>query len=137
VPEATLKALWQHEIRWMRTIRTTAPVALAASTLQYPLFWTMLAVLFSGAAPWSLALFGLGWAVRLVSVMGMNAALRRKLGRRAPAASPLLLPVRDLLSVIEIGASYWVEDVVWRGHRLGAYGIAARPLATRVGGAGG
>jgi hypothetical protein len=36
-----------------------------------------------------------------------------------------LLPLRDLLSVVEIGASYWINEVVWRGHMLAAKGTAA------------
>jgi ceramide glucosyltransferase len=36
VPEATLPALWWHELRWARTIRALAPLPFAASVLQYP-----------------------------------------------------------------------------------------------------
>jgi ceramide glucosyltransferase len=133
VPESSCRALWEHEVRWMRTIRLSAPVALAASTLQYPIFWAMLAVAVSGAAPWAFVLLGCGWAVRALSVMGMNAALGGKLARGSPATPAWLLPARDILSVAEIAASYWVDDVIWRGHKMSATDISADPIAARMG----
>lgn len=133
VPEPSLRALWHHEMRWTRTIRASAPLALAASTLQYPLFWAAMACALSGGAFWSIALYGGSWAVRVASVMGIDSALCRKAGRLAPSAAAWLLPVRDILSVVEIGASYWIEDVTWRGHKMKANGIAANPVVPQMG----
>ena len=77
VPETTLGALWRHELRWARTIRALVPVQFAASVLQYPLVWAVLAVLLAGGAPWSL-----GWfAARL----GRSRAGR---SRHRPGAGP-------------------------------------------------
>jgi ceramide glucosyltransferase len=131
VPEPSFGPLWRHEIRWTRTIRELAPLALCASTLQYPLFWSALAVALSGAALWSDALFLASWLARAACAMGIDGALRGRLARR-PAATPLrLLPVRDLLSVVEIVASFWVDQVTWRGHRMNA-SAAAAPAAGRA-----
>ena len=44
VPETRLRDLLRHELRWARTIRALEPAAFAASVLQYPLFWAMLAI---------------------------------------------------------------------------------------------
>jgi ceramide glucosyltransferase len=120
VPESSFRAMWHHEVRWTRTIRASAPLALAASTLQYPVFWALLSCALSGGALWSLALCGASWAVRLASTIGIDAALRRAAGRSTAATLRWLLPARDILSVVEIAASYRVEDVVWRGHRIDA-----------------
>jgi len=87
----------------------------------------------SGGAFWSIALYGGSWAVRVASVMGIDSALCRKAGRLAPSAAAWLLPVRDILSVVEIGASYWIEDVTWRGHKMKANGIAANPVVPQMG----
>jgi ceramide glucosyltransferase len=123
VPEPSLLALWHHEVRWTRTIRASAPLALAASTLQYPLFWALMVCALSGGAFWSLAFFVASWALRSASVMGVDAVLQRQIGSRAPATPIWLLPVRDVLSVVEIAASYLVEDVIWRGHKIDANGL--------------
>ena len=135
VPEPNFLALWHHEIRWTRTIRASAPLALAASTLQYPLFWALATCVLSGGALWSLAFFGASWALRAASVMGIDAVLQRQLGRLAPSTPIWLLPARDILSVVEIAASYLVEDVIWRGHRIDANGIELERVVVPVGNA--
>ena len=114
VPEPTFRALHQHELRWARTIRGVEPVLFALSTLQYPVFWAALAVVSSGAAAWSLAVFAGAWAVRAVA----GVVVDRALGLRSTvqAVPVLLLPVRDLISGWLVVASYLGDRVVWRGH---------------------
>ena len=126
VPEASFGALWQHEIRWARTIRGLVPLAHAASTFQHPLFWAMMAFVFSGGARWSVALFAFAWVVRATSAHGIDRTLVPRLGRQAFAAPYWLLPLRDALSVVETIASYWGNEVVWRGHKLTAAVGAAK-----------
>lgn len=128
VPEPNLRALWEHEIRWTSTIRALAPVSLCGSTLQYPLFWSLLAILFSGGAPWSLILFIAGWMVRRVATGMIDGALRPMVGRPALPTPFWMLPLRDLLSIAEIATSFGVDEVVWRGHKLGT-NSDARPIA--------
>jgi ceramide glucosyltransferase len=118
VPEASFGALWQHEIRWARTIRGLVPLGHAVSTFQHPLFSAMMAFVFSGGARWSVALFAFAWVVRATSAHGIDRTLVPRLGRQAFAAPYWLLPLRDALSVVETIASYWGNEVVWRGHKL-------------------
>jgi ceramide glucosyltransferase len=120
VPEATLRALWRHELRWARTIRALEPAQFAASVLQYPLAWAALAVLLA-AAPWSLAWFALAWGVRTIAARAVDRALG------LANSSPLwLLPVRELMSVAVMVASYAGRRVDWRGHTLEAEGFNPR-----------
>jgi ceramide glucosyltransferase len=127
VPEASFRSLWQHEIRWARTIRGLAPIAHAASAAQYPLFWATMAFLLSAGARWSVALFAFAWVVRATSARGIDRTLLPRLGGHAFAAPYWLLPLRDALSVIETIASYWSDEVIWRGHKLTA-AVGARKL---------
>jgi ceramide glucosyltransferase len=120
VAETSAPQLWRHELRWTRTIRASAPLALAGWTLQYPLFWASLAFALSGGARPALLLLVGCWAARALTAGGIDAALTRKTGRRVGASDAWMLPVRDILSVVEIGVSYFVEDVVWRGRRIRA-----------------
>jgi ceramide glucosyltransferase len=122
VPENTLQRLWQHETRWTRTIRGLAPYALAASTLQYPLFWALLAVLCSGATGWSAVLFLLCWLARALAAGGIEALLRPRLRGLLHPAPLWTYPLRDVLSVTEIVATYGIDNVVWRGHKIYANG---------------
>jgi ceramide glucosyltransferase len=117
VPEGSFSELWHHEIRWMRTNRELVPVLLCASAMQYPLFWSTVAMALA-PAPWSATLFLVSWAVRAACARGIDQALRHRAGRPAFATPLWLLPLRDILSVIEIAASFWVREVTWRGHRM-------------------
>lgn len=122
VPEDSMQDLWRHETRWTRTIRGLAPYALAASTLQYPLFWGLLAILCSGAAGWSLFLFLLCWLARALTSGGVEALLRPRMRGLLHPAPLWLYPLRDVLSVTEIVATYGIDNVVWRGHKIYANG---------------
>ena len=121
VPETTLRALWRHELRWARTIRALVPVQFAASVLQYPLVWAALAVLLAGGAPWSLGWFALAWGLRALAARGIDRALA--LANRTPL---WLLPLRELMSVAVMAASYAGRQVDWRGHTMQAEGFDPR-----------
>ena len=118
VAEAKLRALWRHELRWARTIRALVPAQFAASVLQYPLVWAVLAVLLSGFVPWSLAWLAAAWALRALAVRAVDRALG--LVFRTPL---WLLPMRELMSVAVLVASYASRQVDWRGHTLKAEGF--------------
>jgi ceramide glucosyltransferase len=120
VQERTLHALWQHELRWARTIRALAPAGFAASALQFPLFWSLLAIVLSAGAPWAITCFLAAWGVRAAVAWGIDHSLRARRARPAPPAALWLLPLRDLLSMAILAASFWDDEVVWRGHVMHA-----------------
>ena len=120
VQEHSLRAVWLHELRWARTIRTVAPVAHGLSVVQYPLVWALLAAILSGGAGIPLAVLALVWAFRAAVPDIIDATLRHRRARRAIRTRAVLVPVRDLLSVAEIAASFLGDAVVWRGHELRA-----------------
>jgi ceramide glucosyltransferase len=121
VGETTLPSLWRHELRWARTIRALEPAPFAASALQYPLAWALLGVLLAGFAPWSLAWFAAAWIARAASTRATDRALA--LANRAPL---WLLPVRELMSMAVMAASYASRRVDWRGHEMEAEGFNPR-----------
>ena len=117
VPEASVQRLWQHELRWARTIGALEPLGFAASALQYPTFWAGLACLLSQGASWTIALLATAWLVRAAGAMWVD----HELGfDRAVAVRPWLLPVRDMLSVVEVAASFLGAQVIWRGNVMRA-----------------
>jgi ceramide glucosyltransferase len=120
VPERTIAALWRHELRWARTIRTLEPAAFAASILQYPLFLAVLTMLAAGGAIWTWALALGVWSIRALAVTGIDHALDGMLGGLAFRCPVWLLPLRDLLSAAEWFASHAGRRVDWRGQALRA-----------------
>ena len=115
VPETQMPALFQHELRWARTIQSLVPAEFAMSAVQHPLFWSALAVGTSGGAAWAWLVFTAAWLLRGVAAWGID----RRLGL-APGLPIWCLPFRDLLSVTVILASYRTDRVAWRGQILRA-----------------
>jgi ceramide glucosyltransferase len=120
VQEQRLADIWQHELRWARTIRALAPVGFAASVLQFPLFWALLSLIVSGAASWSVTCFLAAWGVRAAVVCGIDHSLRTMRARTAPLPALWLLPLRDMMSVAVLLGGFWNDKVVWRGQVLRA-----------------
>ena len=121
VPEATFSALWRHELRWARTIRALVPAAFAASVLQYPLAWAALAVMLARGAVWAVVWFAIAWLIRALVARGIDRSLA--LANRTPV---WLLPLRELMSVAVMIASYAGREVDWRGHTMQAEGYHPR-----------
>lgn len=136
VSETRLSALFQHELRWARTIRALEPAGFAASVVQYPLAWSLLTILLAGGALWSIGLFLIAWVLRAVAALQVDSALLPLWRSSNPRYShehgsddnaalafscPVwLLPVRDAFSVAVMLVSYGGRQVVWRGHGLHA-----------------
>lgn len=120
VPETDLPSLLRHELRWARTILSFVPVEFAASALQYPIAWTLLAFALSGGAPWAIAAVALTWLGRAAIARGLDARLGLAQCGLASPAPIWLLPLRDLLSIAVLVASYAGDRVEWRGNTLHA-----------------
>jgi ceramide glucosyltransferase len=120
VSERSLAALWRHELRWARTIRTLEPVAFAASLLQYPLFLATLTMLTAGFAMWACVLALAVWGIRALAATAIDRVLRQMPGRLAFGVPLWLLPIRDVLSAAEWMVSHAGRRVDWRGQTLEA-----------------
>ena len=123
VPETTLPALWRHELRWARTIAALEPAAFAASALQFPLAWATLAALCAPGEAWTAELAAGAWATRALLAAAVARLLARHAGQAraaAPWLAAALLPVRDVMSALQVAASYVGNTVTWRGHVMRA-----------------
>jgi len=127
VGETTIAELFRHELRWARTIRALAPLPFAASILQYPVFWALLAVLLTPLVAWTWIAVCIAWAIRAAAARGIDRALGRVVGMALPSPVLWLLPLRELMSVVVMIASYGGTWVEWRGVTLEADGPAQVP----------
>ena len=112
VSEAGLGPLFRHELRWARTIRAMAPIGFLLSALQFPVFWAGLAVAFTAGQDWAWALLAASCLVRAFTGRGIEHALG------AAPTSFILAPARDLLSIAVMAASFFDDEVAWRGQVL-------------------
>ncbi len=108
ISEPSLKALFQHELRWARTIRLLSPMGYAGSIVTQPVALGLIAVLLDGRPVPATALLGLALAIRAVTVRLNDRALRLR-----PTAL-WLVPFRDLLSFGVFVASFFARTVAWR-----------------------
>jgi ceramide glucosyltransferase len=112
--ETSARELWQHEMRWARTVRTIDPVGYAGLILTHAFPLALIAAL----AGISAQPFGPEIAVGLsVASFGCRLALLRQVERAfsLPPQSCWLLPLRDLLSFAVFLASAAGRKVKWKG----------------------
>ncbi len=112
VSEPGLLALFRHELRWARTIRAMAPVGFVLSSLQYPVFWALLATVLSDGRVWTLGLL----LAACVGRMASGRIIEKSLGAMPTALA--LAPFRDLLSIAVMAAAFCDDEVAWRGQVL-------------------
>lgn len=109
--EASLRALWQHELRWAATVRGVTPAAAYVGsliTLPFPL--ALIGAAAHPAAGAALAL--VAFVTRLVAAGTVDGVAG------VATAAKWLLPARDFLSLAIFVASYGARSVDWRGTRL-------------------
>ena len=108
VLEADLGALFLHELRWQRTVRLISPIGLAASVVTNPVALALLALPLSG--------FDDGAWLALAAALAARGALIYTCSRIF-GVIPLraaLVPIRDVLSLIVLVASFCGQRVTWR-----------------------
>jgi len=114
IVERDLKALFHHELRWARTIRTVQPLGYAFSFIMYAVPVAGVTGILDEITTDS-DIFEIGFvSVALFLRIALHYITRRALGDSSPPA-PWLVPVRDLLSFVIWVAGFFGNDVVWRG----------------------
>jgi ceramide glucosyltransferase len=111
VSDANLAALWDHELRWHRTIRGVQPAGYAGMFLTYPVPLALLAFLLAPQVETA--------AIVLVAAVA-RIALQRVSARalRVTAASAWLVLPRDLFGIASWACGLAGRAVRWRGAQL-------------------
>lgn len=112
VTEASFTELWAHELRWLRTIRSVAPLGYAFSFFSIPL-----PVVALGAA---LADRPAAWGLLLVTVAArLVLHYRPRTAAQARSWSAVFwVPARDLLTLAAWCAGLFGRQVRWRRQRF-------------------
>ncbi len=111
--EPSLSALFLHELRWARTIRTVRPLGYAGTIVTMPAPWAVAVLLASGFSPAGWLALAVAFALRL----SMQVAVRRKF-RLEGVPAFWWIPVRDLLSFFVWCASHLGQGVLWKRNRF-------------------
>lgn len=115
LPEYSFAAMFQHQLRWSRTVRDLRKIGYIGVLMTFGLPWAIAAVLFAGGAAWSLILLAALAATRFVSgFLLCGPILDDQLTKR----DLWLIPVRDLIGVAIWFASFGGDTIVWRDERF-------------------
>ncbi len=112
LPAYSFRDMYEHQLRWGRTMRDLRKTAYWGIVFTYGLPWAFLALLCATFAPWSLVLLAVVAVARFVSTYAFckwvvqDAHSRRNLW---------LVPLRDVIGVIVFLASFAGNTVTWRG----------------------
>jgi ceramide glucosyltransferase len=115
VPAYSWQGFFDHQLRWLRTVRCSRPAGYAGLIFTHGLAWALLNVLASGLSPLSLWLLGLSFFLRLAQAMTAGAAV---LGDHDVLPNLWLLPVRDVTAMFLWGTGFSGDTIVWRGERF-------------------
>src|SRR6478735_2240319 len=108
--DTDLSGLWQHELRWNRTIRNVDAAGYAGSIVTHAFPLALLGALLPGAGSGALWVAALALAGRVL----LCRQLERAFGL---APHPYgLLPIRDILSFLNFAWAFVSGAVTWKGH---------------------
>lgn len=111
VSEQGIKALFNHELRWARTVGSVQPLGYAFSIVTHALPVSILYMVVAAASWPSVAAVGAALSLRVL----MQYVSRRSLHIQ-DSPRPWLVPLRDLLSFAVWTASFFGNSVSWRTH---------------------
>ncbi len=115
VPAYGWRGFFEHQLRWLRTVRCSRPWGYAGLIFTHGLGWAIVNVAASGLSPLSLWLLGLSFFLRLAQAMTVGAGV---LGDHEVLASLWLLPLRDVIAMGLWVAGFAADTIVWRGERF-------------------
>jgi ceramide glucosyltransferase len=115
VPAYGWRGFFDHQLRWLRTVRDARPGGYAGLIFTHGLGWALLNVIASGISPLSLWLLALSFFLRLALAMTVGAEV---LSDRQVLPYLWLLPARDLVAMGLWVAGFAGNTIVWRGERF-------------------
>jgi ceramide glucosyltransferase len=111
--EESWQSVYQHELRWARTIRSVQPVGYALSAITEILPLSILA----GAALWFAGQPLLSAAAPIILALALRTILHGAVCAslvNGKSCAPWLIPVRDTLSLMVRVSGYFGSRVMWR-----------------------
>ena len=114
VSDSTLKILWEHELRWHRTIRGLQPLGYAGMFLTFPIPLALLSLLVSSRASRRRKLGML--AIAVLGRVALQRVAASALG--VPAAALWLILPRDIFGISVWARGLTGHAVTWRGAHL-------------------
>ncbi len=109
----SFREVWAHQLRWARTIRCCRPAQYFFSILSNATLWPLLWLAIEPSKKVLLVCL-ICWVVRMGTALAHQKSLTRS---RAPFFYDWLVLAKDLLQVAIWFASWFGNQIVWRGQR--------------------
>ena len=110
--------VWQHQLRWARTIRVCRPLPYFFSILANATLWPLLWLVLSLASSATLCAPLMAIACLLIRICLAQNLQRRFTPSRALVSPAWLVPVKDMLQVALWLGAFAGSTIEWRGQRL-------------------
>ncbi|GBQ56881.1 bacteriohopanetetrol glucosamine biosynthesis glycosyltransferase HpnI [Acidomonas methanolica] len=111
--ESSFREMFEHELRWGRTVKNVEPVGYGLSAIQLPLFWASVMLACFNFSREAFQLFLAIWLVRALAAIWVDLCVSQ--------VDPLLIllqPLREWLSALVMVGSARGQRVEWRGQTL-------------------
>jgi ceramide glucosyltransferase len=115
LPEYKFGAMFEHQLRWARTMRDLRRWGYVGVLLTFGLPWALAAALCAGGARWSLILLAAVAVARFASGYILCGTI---LNDRQTLRDLWLIPARDVVGLAIWFASFGGDTIVWRGEKF-------------------
>jgi len=115
VPAYKWREFFDHQLRWLRTVRCSRPAGYAGLIFTHGFAWALINLLASGLSPIAMWLLALSFFLRLGQAMTVGSAA---LGDHETLANLWLLPALDVIAMGLWVAGFASNTIVWRGLRF-------------------
>jgi ceramide glucosyltransferase len=112
LPDYNFRQMYEHQLRWGRTMRDLRKSGYAGIVFTYGLPWAIVAAILAKGGAWSLLLLALVTFARFLSTYAFSRwVVQDEHSRR----NLWLLPLRDVVGVLIFFASFAGNTITWRG----------------------
>ncbi len=112
LPDYTWREFWAHQMRWARNVRDRRPGQYPGLIVTFGLAWGILAVVAAPKQWWTWAAFAIVAVFRVIAAIVIGRAV---LADPALLRDLWLLPLRDFAGLAVWLASFWGNEIEWRG----------------------
>jgi ceramide glucosyltransferase len=115
LPDYSFREFWAHQLRWARNVKDRRRTQYFGLIVSFGLIWAVLAVVAAPYAWWTSLALAVTAALRFASAVVVG---RGVLADPQVLRDLWLLPLRDLVALATWLASYFGDEVEWRGMRF-------------------
>jgi ceramide glucosyltransferase len=124
LPDYSFAQFFEHQLRWVRTVRSARPRGYAGLILTFAIPWSLIGVLAAPGTAWPWILLSAAVVLRFAVALVFEVFI---LDYRSGLRDLWLLPIRDGLALVIWISCYLGRTVIWRGKKFEVANGKLRP----------